>query len=98
MYSCVCIDYRALHKKIVRDKYPMPLIDNRIDALVNFQMFSIIDLKYGFFHVPVEAESQKYTAFITPNDQYEFMKTPFGLCNSLISYDSLKYSVISGDQ
>jgi len=76
----------------------MPLIDDRIDALVNFQVFSIINLKNEFFHVLLEAESQKYTAFITPNDQYEFMKTPFGLCNSLTSYDSLKYSVISGDQ
>lgn len=46
--SRVCIDYRALNKKIVRDKYPMPLIDDKIDALVNFRVFSILDLKNGF--------------------------------------------------
>jgi len=45
----------------------MPLIDDRIDALVNFQVFSIINLKNEFFHVLLEAESQKYTAFVTPN-------------------------------
>lgn len=47
--SRICIDYRALNKKIIRDKYPMPLIDDKIDALVNFRVFSILDLKNGFF-------------------------------------------------
>lgn len=64
--SRVCIDYRALNKKMIRDKYPMPLIDDKIDALVNFRIFSVLDLKNGFFHVPVKKESQKYTAFVTP--------------------------------
>jgi len=64
----------------------MPLIDDRIDALTNFRVFSIIDLKNGFFHVPVETSSQKYTAFVTLSDQYEFAKTPFGLCNSPTSF------------
>lgn len=65
--SRVCVDYRLLNKKIIRDKLPMPLIDDRIDALVGFRVFSVIDLKNGFFHVPVEKESQTYTAFVTPD-------------------------------
>lgn len=64
----------------------MPLIDDVIDALVGYRVFSTIDLTNGFFHVPVEINSQKYTAFVTPNGQYEFIKTPFGLCNSPTSF------------
>jgi len=42
----------------------MPLTDDRIAALVNFQVFLIINLKNGFFHMPVETENQNYTAFV----------------------------------
>lgn len=44
--------------------------------------YSTLDLKNGFFHVPVEEESRKYTAFVVPNGQYEFLRMPFGLCTS----------------
>ncbi|XP_071650029.1 uncharacterized protein [Temnothorax longispinosus] len=44
--------------------------------------FSVIDLKNGFFHVPVAEDSQQYTSFVTPDGQYDFMFSPFGLCNS----------------
>ncbi|XP_043279405.1 uncharacterized protein K02A2.6-like [Venturia canescens] len=82
----VCVDYRQLNKKITRDRFPMPLIDDRIDALANEKVFSVLDLKNGFFHVPVAPESRKYTSFVTPDGQYEFTKTPFGLCNSPTSF------------
>lgn len=61
----------------------MPLIDDHINALVNAQVFSV--LENGFFHVPVAAESQ-YTSFATPDGQYEFLKTSFELCNSPTSF------------
>jgi len=44
--------------------------------------FSMLDLKDGFFYVPISEESRKYTAFIVPDGQYEFLRAPFGLCNS----------------
>lgn len=82
----VCIDYRQLNGKIVRDRFPMPLIDDCIDALANARVFSVLDLKNGFFHVPVAPESRKYTSFVTPEGQYEFIKTPFELCNNPTSF------------
>lgn len=82
----VCIDYRMLNKKIIRDRFPMPLIDDRIDALSKFRVFSVLDLKNGFFHVPVAEESIKFTAFVTPDGQFEYLKTPFGLCISPTSF------------
>lgn len=56
----VCVDYRQLNKKIIRDQFPMPLIEDCIDALASARVFSVLDLKNGFFHVPVAEESQKY--------------------------------------
>lgn len=67
---------------IEKDKYPLPLIEDLIDKLRNVTMYSTIDLKNGFFHVDVEPESRKYTAFVTHNGQFHFLKAPFGLCNS----------------
>lgn len=80
--SRICVDYRKINKKIVRDPFPMPLIEDCIDALASARVFSVIDLKNGFFHVPVAEDSQKYTAFVTYEGQYEFRKAPFGLSNS----------------
>lgn len=57
-------------------------MDDQLDALQRATVFSTIDLKNGFFHVPVEKESRKYTAFVVPDGQYEFLYAPFGLCNS----------------
>jgi len=78
----LCVDYRQLNKKIIRDRYPLPLIEDQLDRLQNMRYFSTLDLKNGFFHVPIDEASRRYTAFIVPDGQYEFLKVPFGLCNS----------------
>lgn len=82
----VCVDYRRLNKKVVKDRFPLPLIEDQIDVLAGARIFSTIDMKNGFFHIPVEESSRKYTAFITPDGLFEFNKTPFGLCNSPASF------------
>lgn len=78
----LCVDYRQLNKKTIRDRYPLPLIEDQLDMLQGSKLFSTLDLKNGFFHVKVEELSRKYTAFITPDGQYEFCRVPFGLANS----------------
>lgn len=78
----LCVDYRQLNKKIIKDRYPLPIMEDVIDALQGYQVFSTIDLKNGLFHVDMEKGSQNYTSFITPDGQYEFTRAPFGLCNS----------------
>lgn len=82
----VCVDYRQLNRKMVKDCFPMRNIEDQIDKLKNAKVFTTLDLKNSFFHVPVEASSQKYTSFVTHMGQYEFLKTPFGLCNSPASF------------
>lgn len=71
-----------LNKKIIRDNFPITVIDDVIQRLLNAKVFTTLDLKNGFFHVPIERDSQKYTAFVTHNGQYEFRYVPFGISNS----------------
>lgn len=78
----LCVDYRLLNKKIVKDRYPLPIIEDQLDLLQNARLFSTLDLRNGFFHVRIDERSRKYTAFIVPDGHYEFLRVPFGLCNS----------------
>lgn len=78
----LCIDYRLLNRKIIKDRYPLPLIEDQLDQLQDTKVFSTLDLKNGFFHVRIDEASVRYTAFIVPDGQYEFLRVPFGLCNS----------------
>lgn len=78
----LCVVYRILNKKIIRDRYPIPLIEDQLDRLQNARVFSTIDLKNDFFHVRMDESSVKYTFFIVSDRQYEFLRVSFGLCNS----------------
>lgn len=75
----MCVDYRILNKATARDNYPMPLIEDQLSNLSNKKYFSLLDLKDGFHHVRVAKESVKYTSFVTPLGQYEWLRMPFGL-------------------
>lgn len=77
----VCVDYRSINEKMVKDEYPLPLIETQIDQLSKAKVFSKLDLKNGFFHLKVHDDSIKYTSFVTSSGQYEFLRAPFGLSN-----------------
>ncbi|GFU84844.1 retrovirus-related Pol polyprotein from transposon 297 [Trichonephila clavipes] len=78
----LCVDYRKLNRKIIKDQFPLPLIEDVIDKLHSAKIFTTLDLKNGFFHVPIDESSKKYTAFITDQGLFEFNFAPFGLCLS----------------
>ncbi|GFX86126.1 retrovirus-related Pol polyprotein from transposon 297 [Trichonephila clavipes] len=75
----VCIDFRKLNCVLVKDPYPLPLIEDILDKLQDTRVFSTIDLRNGFFHVPVNKQSRPYTSFVTQNGQFQFLKMHFGL-------------------
>ncbi|GFV84976.1 retrovirus-related Pol polyprotein from transposon 297 [Trichonephila clavipes] len=77
--SRVCIDYRRLNRKLIKDNYPLPLIDDILDCLQNAKIFTTLDLKNGFSHFAVNERSRKFTSFVTHNGQYQFRRMPFGL-------------------
>ena len=78
----MCVDYRKLNAKTVKDRYPLPIIEDVLESLYAAKVFTTLDLRNGFFHVDMSEESIKYTSFIVPDGQYEFRKVPFGLCNA----------------
>lgn len=68
----ICLDYRKLNKKIIKEHYPLPLIEDQIDGLRDANFFSILDLENGFMHVNVGLSSQKYTSFVKPQHSMNF--------------------------
>lgn len=89
----LCVDFRRLNKKIIKDRFPLPLIEDVLDSLDGANVFSTIDLRNAFFHVDVEEKCTKYLSFVTHNGQYEFTKTPFGLCTSPSVFQRYIYAV-----
>lgn len=78
----MCVDYRPLNKITLRDNYPLPLMEDCVERMEGKTVFSLFDLRSGFFHVPIASESVPLTSFVTPNGQYEYLRMPFGLCNA----------------
>uniref|UniRef100_A0A0K8VRE6 RNA-directed DNA polymerase n=1 Tax=Bactrocera latifrons TaxID=174628 RepID=A0A0K8VRE6_BACLA len=78
----LCCDFRKLNEKITRDNFPIPLIDDVLEKLQGAKIFSTLNLANGFFHVPAEPNSKRYTSFVTHRAQFEFNFVPFGICNS----------------
>ncbi|GFX32883.1 retrovirus-related Pol polyprotein from transposon 17.6 [Trichonephila clavipes] len=70
--SRMCIDYRKLNQKLVKDKFPLPIIEDVLDTLQEAKVYSTLDLRNGFFHVDVDEDCRKYTSFIVPDGQFEF--------------------------
>lgn len=77
----LCVDYRSLNGITLKDNFPLPLIDDCIEFLGGKNCFSILDLKSGFHQMKMDNESIKFTSFVTPFGQFEYVHMPFGLKN-----------------
>ena len=93
----LCVDYRQLNNRTRKDAFPLPRIEESLDALTGARWFSTMDLASGYNQVPVAEADRPKTAFCTPFGLFEWNRMPFGLCNAPSTFQRLMQRIF-GDQ
>lgn len=78
----LCVDLRPLNSRVIKQKYPFPIIEDCLARLSSKTIFTSLDLKDGFHHIKIHPDHTKYFAFATPDGQFEYLRLPFGYCEA----------------
>lgn len=94
----MCVDYRALNERTVKDAYPLPRIQDTLDTLSTAKWFSTLDLASGYWQVELTPRAKKAAAFCSRKGLFEWNIMPFGLCNAPATFQRLMDRVLVGLQ
>ena len=86
---CVCVDFTDLNKACPKDPFPMPQIDQLVDATVGHPRMSFLDTFQGYYQIPLALDNQERTSFVTPIGNYHYKVMPFGLKNVRSTYQRM---------
>ncbi|GBG88122.1 hypothetical protein CBR_g46611 [Chara braunii] len=78
----ICIDYRKLNDITIKDVYPLPRIDELLDAIGSARLFSKFDVRHGFHHLLVREEDRPKMAFVLFEGTWQWVRCPMGICNA----------------
>eukprot|EP00877_Chromochloris_zofingiensis_P004554 jgi/Chrzof1/1409/Cz10g06220.t1 len=91
----LCIDYRALNAITVKNRYPLPRIDELFDTVRGASVYTRLDLASAYHQIPMAPGDVHKTAFQTRYGQFEFLVVPFGLCNAPSTCQSLMHKIFA---
>lgn len=94
----LCVDYRGLNARTIKDAYPVPRIDETLDELGGSRWFSTLDLASGYWQVALDEDASQKSSFVVRNGLYRWKCMPFGLCNAPATFERLMDKVMAGLQ
>lgn len=94
----MCVDFRKLNSVTKQINFPLPDLQDVVDAMseAHPKYFSVLDLKSGFYQIPLSPDTKEKTTFVSHSGQYNFLRLPMGMTNAPISFQILMTKVLKG--